>query len=158
MNYAKHPSWLDVKLFFRRSFYCSIASVNSQNLPHLTPIGSVILTSEAQGFFLIRFTQRLPENLKHSPYFSIMAVDTGIWFWLKSLFRGHFSYSPAIRLDCESIGLPRRATEDEQAKFLKKVRYLKFLKGYQILWTELNHLQEFKVLKIETVSAGKMTS
>jgi len=85
----------------------------------------------------------------------IMAVHPGLGFWIKSLWKGRFGGHPALRLVCEA-GERRRATQEELDGWLAKVRPFRFFKGHDLLWKDMSHLREFKVLRVEPVELGRM--
>ena len=39
----------------KNSFYCSISSLDSSGAPHTSPIGSVYLSNDADGYFIEMF-------------------------------------------------------------------------------------------------------
>ena len=49
---------------FRSNFHVSIASVDDQNLPTVTPIGSLFLNRGQNGFYFEKFPKHLRQNVK----------------------------------------------------------------------------------------------
>ncbi len=139
------------------SFHCSIATVNADGTPHVTPIGSLVLDPiEPKGFFVEEYPRQMTANLTRSNRVSILAVNSSKWFWLKSLFKGEFPLPPAVRIN-GTAGLRREATADEIALWQKKIRPLRRLKGYSLLWKDLKHIRELQFDTIEPVNAGIMS-
>lgn len=154
--------WPDVRRLFSRtsatSLHFAIASIDRTGAPHVTPIGSVLLTEPGRGFFFELYTRRLPANLSRDPRVSILAVDSGKLFWLRSLFKGRFERPPALRLVGRVVGPPRPSTAEEQARFARRVRRLSWLKGHALMWRDPGPVREFEVERIEPVHLGPMTA
>ena len=94
--------WSQIRQIFRDTFascsHYAIASVDKDGTPHVTPIGSLMLTEPGKGIYFEKFTSQLPKNYRHNPNITVLAVNSGRWFWLKSLLSGKFKQTPAIRL------------------------------------------------------------
>ncbi|KZN33803.1 pyridoxamine 5'-phosphate oxidase family protein [Pseudoalteromonas luteoviolacea] len=144
------------KQAFRSSFHYSIASISEQGEPHLTPIGSVILGNVGQGYYFEKFTQQLPRNLKEHERICVLAVNSSPWYWIKSLCRGEFGTYPAIRL-YGTAGVLRKATETEKARWHKRVRRLRFTRGYKLLWQNMEMIRELHFDRVEPIRVGRMT-
>lgn len=152
--------WLMIKKIFKQSFlssfHYSIATVDENGKPHVTPIGSLILGKSGQGIYFEKFPCKLPNNLKENPAISVLAVNSGRGFWLKSLVRGRFSQPPAIRLQGEA-GKLRAATNKEIELWHKRIKLMKFTAGYRIMWQDMKMVREIEFTKVETVKIGSMT-
>jgi len=153
--------WLAIRKVFRNSFSSSfhfaIASVNSDGSPHVTPIGSLLLDKATQtGVYFEIFTTQLRRNIETNPNICVLAVNSGIRFWLKSLLFGRFSKAPATRL-YGVAGKRREARPTEVQRWKKQTGYLKRFKGYKLLWGNLTHVREVKFHRVESVKMGKMT-
>ncbi|MFW5759556.1 MAG: pyridoxamine 5'-phosphate oxidase family protein [Cyclobacteriaceae bacterium] len=72
---------------FRSNFYVSLASVDSENVPTVTPIGSLFLNADGTGIYFEKFPTKLPEHAKSNHQVCLLAVNSGRWFWITSLFR-----------------------------------------------------------------------
>lgn len=100
----------------RAAMYCSIATVNPQGFPSITPIGTVFLDQQSNtGFFFDTYSTTFSENLQHQPLACIQAVNSSKLFWLSSMFKGKFKHYPGVRLYAE-IGYLRSATAEEIEK------------------------------------------
>ena len=59
-------NWQEIKKIFndsfRSSFHFSIATINKDGSPHITPIGSLILGKAGSAFYFEKFTQKIPIN------------------------------------------------------------------------------------------------
>ena len=106
-------NWKEIKIHFNKSFstnfHASIASVNENCIPTVTPIGSLFLNNNQTGFYFEKYPTTLPSNIKSNPNVCILAVNGGIWFWLKSLFNGDLKNYHAIKL-YGKLGEKRKAT------------------------------------------------
>ncbi len=145
-----------IKSLVKNSFYCSIATIQNDT-PHCSPVGSVYLENEHQGYYLEMFTTAVRKANEPNPKGSILVVNTSMLFWLKSLFRGSFATPPAVRMLVE-FGERRAATEAEQNRFRKRVNLFKRLKGHKIMWSKPSHVRVFSVQAVIPVSLGKMTN
>ena len=142
---------------FAKSKHCSIATVNTDGFAHVTPIGSVILHSKSKGVFFEKFTKNIPLNIEQNKLATIMCVDSGRWFWLKSLVSGKFKKPPAMRLVIK-FGNLRKESNGEGDIFKRKVNIFKRTKGYKLLWSEMSEIREFEIIDYKPVYIGKMTS
>ncbi len=145
-----------IKPLIAQSTYCSIATVSKEGIPHVTPIGSVIIKTKDKGIFFEKFTKNIPENSKQNQLATIMFVNDGNWFWLKSLFKGQFKTPPAIRMVIK-FGKLRQEKDEEGGVFKRKVKMFSFTKGHQILWSDMSHVREFEIIDFKPVFIGKMT-
>ncbi len=145
-----------VKPLFSGAVFCSVATVNEAGVPHVSPIGSVVLNDENHGWFFQKFTKNIPQNTNSCEYATIMAVNDGKWFWLKSVLKGQFKKPPAMRL-LVKLGKLRPATEAEGEKFKRRVGFFKRTKGYAMMWQEMAEVREFEILEYKPVFIGQMT-
>lgn len=143
---------------FASSFHFAIATTGDDGRPHVTPIGSVVLTEPGRGFYFEEYPTRLPRNLRHDPRVSILAVNSSRWFWLRALLRGRFSAPPAIRLRGRVVGEPRPATARELALWQRRIRLLRPLRGYDLLWGRLRRVRDLELDGAEPVLLGRMTA
>jgi predicted pyridoxine 5'-phosphate oxidase superfamily flavin-nucleotide-binding protein len=146
-----------VKPLFSQAVFCSVATVDDAGQPHVSPIGSVVLKDKASGWFFQKFTKSIPKNAQNCEYATIMAVNDGKWFWLKSLLKGGFKQPPAMRIKVK-LGALRDATEAESAKFQRRVKPFKWTRGYAQMWQHMAQVREFEILEYKPVFIGKMTA
>lgn len=154
--------WQAIRSVFRKSFASSfhfaVASVNADGIPHISPIGSLLLDlKEPRGFFFEIFTTQLRTNIEANRNVCVLAVNSGMRFWLRSLFAGRFSEPPAIRL-YGLAGARRLASADEIRAWQRRTGILRRLKGYALLWGNLKYVREIQFTGVEEVKMGKMTS
>ncbi|MEA3411629.1 MAG: pyridoxamine 5'-phosphate oxidase family protein [Pseudomonadota bacterium] len=153
-------NWKEVKDLFKRSFMSSfhfaVATVTESGEPHVTPIGSLILGKAGHGFYFEEFTRHLPKNYRANMNICVLAVNSSRWFWLKSLFGGHFSRPPAVRLH-GMVGKLREASEKEIEVWRKRVRPVSFSKGHELMWANMKMVREIEFSRIEPVHLGEMT-
>ena len=159
LNVLEH--WREIrKVFaavFASSFHFAIATVGADGEPHVTPIGSVVLTEPGRGFYFEEFPTRLPRNLRRDPRVSILAVNSSRLFWLRALLVGRFPAPPAIRLCGRVVGEPREATAGELALWRRRVRHLRRLRGYALLWGRLRWVRDLEIDCAEPVQLDPMT-
>jgi hypothetical protein len=142
---------------FATSFHFAIATVGADGQPHVTPIGSVLLTDPGRGFYFEEFPTTLPRNLRRDPRVSILAVNSGRGLWLRALVMGRFAAPPAIRLHGRVVGGPREATAQELARWQRRVRLLRRLRGHALLWGRLRRVRDLEIDAAEPVRLGSMT-
>lgn len=139
------------------SFHVSIASVDAENNPTVTPIGSFILNNNQTGFYFEAYARKLPLHAAHNRNVCVLGVNSSSWFWLKSLYSGKFKRYPAVKL-YGILGERRKATEIESHRFAKRVSLLSRLKGYDYLWGDkMEYVREITFVKGEQINLGRMT-
>jgi hypothetical protein len=141
---------------FRSSFHVSIASVDSENNPTVTPIGSLFLNNNQTGFYFEKYPSKLPLHAKTNKNVCQLAVNSSMWFWLKSLFTGKFKNYPALKLYGE-LREKREATQPEIDRLKRRMRKSKNLKGHKYLWGEMNYVRDIQFTKVEKINLAKMT-
>ena len=158
MNLQK--DWIQIRKHFNRSFrtnfHVSIASVDKEGNPTVTPIGSLFLNSNQTGFYFEKFPSNLPENIKYQKNICILGVNSSTFFWLISLFKGKFNSHPAIKLYGQ-LGDKRKATDIEIKRLNTRMRATKWLKGNHYLWAKMDYVREVTFTKVEKINLGKMT-
>jgi uncharacterized pyridoxamine 5'-phosphate oxidase family protein len=140
----------------KSSHHLSFATVTEDGSPHVTPIGSLILRDDCTGYYFEEYTKQMPINLKYNQQISILAVNSGVWFWIKSIYSGKFSSHPGIRLH-GIVGERRPATKGEIAAWQNRVKSVKKTKGYKLIWENLKHVRDIKFDSFEPITAGEMT-
>lgn len=152
--------WNRIRDHFRKcikdNMHIVISSVDADNIPTATPIGSLFLNEDGTGFYFEKFATKLNKSSKHNKNVCLLAVNNSKWFWLKSLFKGEFSKYPGIKLYGE-LGEKRTATPKEFRAFQRRVRHTKRLKGYRYLWKEMSMVREIRFTRAEKINLGKMT-
>ena len=152
--------WKEIKEHFNKSFYSSfhvaIASVDKDNKPTVTPIGSLFLNNNQTGFYFEKFPTTLRENSKANRNICVLAVNSNTWFWLISLFRGRFNSYPAIKMYGQ-LGVRRKATDKEIQRLNARMKTTKWLKGNDYLWGKMDFIREIAFTSAEKINLGKMT-
>ena len=152
--------WNSIRKHFNKSFgqnlFISIASVDADNNPTATPIGSLFLNDNQTGFYFEKYPTKLPENAKTNPNICALAVNNSKWFWLKSLFKGKFTTNPGIKLYGQ-LGKRRKATDQEISRLNRRMKATNRLKGNTYLWKKMEHVRDITFTKAETINLGKMT-
>ena len=140
------------------SFHCSMATTTTEGTPHISPIGSLLLTGYKTGFYFEHFPVILAGNISHAnDRVCVMAVNSNKIFWLKTLISGQFHSLPGIRL-YGTASRKRRGSETEKAMWENRVRSVKYLKGHQGLWGNLTHGRDILFDAFEPVLCGAMTA
>jgi hypothetical protein len=139
----------------RSSKHCSIASVDKHGRPHVTPIGFVFLREDKTAFYFEQYTKTLPENYAHSKNICIMVINSGFYFWFRSLFRGKFRNYPGLRFYGE-VGDLRQASSVELAQLEKRIGGAKNLKGAQLIWANLRTVRDIKITAVSPVRYPRM--
>jgi len=145
-----------IQVAMKSSRHLSFATVTEEGRPHVTPIGSLILRDNCTGYYFEEYTKQMPDNFKNNQRISILAVNSGFLFWLKSIYSGSFTTHPGIRLHGK-VGVRRPATEDEIAAWQDRVKGARKTKGYQLIWKNLKHVRDIEFDSFEPITAGKMT-
>ena len=160
MKINLEENWQKIRKHFRKSFaanmHISIASVDENHQPTITPIGSLFLNNNQTGFYFEKFATKLNISSKTNKSICVLAVNSNKWFWLKSLFKMSFSEYPAIKLYGE-LGIKREATDKENRAFQKRIRKTKRLKGSNYLWKDMSMVREITFTKGEKINLGIMT-
>ncbi len=158
MDIQKH--WPEIRNHFNKSFrtnfHVSIGSVDKDDNPTVTPIGSLFLNRNQTGIYFEKFPSKLPGNSKDNKNICVLAVNSGIFFWLTALFKGQFTSYPAIKLYGQ-LGEKRKATDIEIKKLNSRMRFTKWLKGNDYLWGKMEFVRELTFTKGEKINLGKMT-
>jgi len=137
------------------SKHCAIASVDEQDRPHVTPIGFVFLRDDATAFYFEQYSKALPANFKHNRHVCLMAVNSSLAFWLRSLLRGKFLSHPGIRLHGEA-GELRAATPSELAQLRERIGAARWLRGSALIWAGLATVRDIKIIGAEAVRYPQM--
>lgn len=154
-------NWEKIRVHFGKSFrsslHVSIASMNEEHLPTVTPIGSLFLNKDQSGFYFEKFPTKLPKLSPANRNVCVLGVNSSRWLWLKALFKGYFPYYPAIKLYGE-LGEKRKATEAELRALKRRMRNTKRFKGHKYLWNQMEVVREISFTEGEKINLGKMTA
>ncbi|NND79830.1 MAG: pyridoxamine 5'-phosphate oxidase family protein [Arenibacter sp.] len=153
-------NWTAIRKHFSHSFgsslHVSIASVDANNAPTVTPVGTVFLNKDQTGFYFEKFVSTLPKHVAHNNQICILAVNSGKFFWLKSLFKARFDAYPAYRL-YGTLGQRREATQAEIRALERRMKLTRSLKGHKYLWNDMTKVREIRFNRGEQINIGKMT-
>lgn len=141
---------------FRSNFHVSVASVDAENNPTVTPIGSMFLNDNQTGFYFEKFPSKLPEHANQNPNVCLLGVNSSKLFWIKSLFKGNFSDYPAVKL-YGKLGEKRKATDKEIDRLNRRMKTTRALKGNVYLWKKMEYVREIHFTKAEKINLGEMT-
>lgn len=153
--------WQKIRKHFNKSFssnfYISIASVDIDHNPTVTPIGSLFLNDNQTGFYFEKFPSKLPEHAQNNPNVCLLGVNSNSFFWIKSLFKNSFSDYPALKL-YGTLGERRKATDREIKRLNRRMRITNGLKGNTYLWKKMEYVRDIQFTKAESINLGKMTA
>lgn len=137
------------------SKHCSIASVDADGNPHITPIGFVFLRDDQSGYYFEQYSKRLPKNYESNRNVCVMAVNSALSFWFKSLLKGRFESFPGVRL-YGKVGDVRKASSMEIAALKNRIGPAKYLNGAQQIWSGLETVRNISFHAVEPVKYPKM--
>jgi len=153
--------WATARSVFTRavqtSLHCSIATVNPDGTPHVTPIGSVLLGDRGTAMYFDVFNRRLARNIAHDPRVTVLAVDSGRLMWARSLLRGSFVSPPGMRLTGVA-GPPRDSTPAEVHRLHRRIGPALRTAGGRLMWRSLPRVREITVERVEMLRIGPMTA
>lgn len=135
---------------FASGFHFAVASLGEDGAPHVTPIGSLMLTEPGRGFWFEEYASGLARRLARDQRVCVMALNTSRWELLRALWRGEARRPYGVRLH-GVVGERRRATPDELARFLRRVRLLRPLRGHRLLWSRMRTVREVRFHALEPV-------
>lgn len=133
------------------TIYCSIATINPDGTPHITPVGTVLLRDDQTGYFFDHYAKSLGSNIDQNPNICVMAVNAGRIYWLRSLIKGRFISSPGVRLYGKA-GPVRPATPEEIARIERRVKSTRWLKGSRKLWSDFTHVRDIEFSSYKPVA------
>ena len=143
-------------LSFRSNYHVSIASVDKDNSPTVTPVGSLFLNDNQTGFYFEKYPEKLPKHAELNPNICVLGVNSSTLFWLKSLFMNKFTKYPGIKLYGQ-LGTKRIATDREIKRLQRRMKATKYLKGNSYLWGNMQYIRNIFFTKAEKVNLGEMT-
>jgi hypothetical protein len=150
--------WNDIREHFNRSFrsnfHVSVGSVDDKGTPDVTPIGSLFLNSDFSGFYFEKFPSTITKA--EGKKVCILAVNSGIWFWIKSLFTKKFKTYPGLKL-YGILGKRREATSKEISRLDRRMKTTKGLKGNIYLWGDMPYVRDISFNRFSTINLGEMT-
>lgn len=163
MDTITAATWPEVRDLWNRalstSIAVSVATVGGDGAPHVSPIGSLILGREpGTGTMLEIFTRQTASNLDRDPRVTVLAVDSSALRFVTALARGRFPHAVATRLS-GTAGPRRWATDEEVARFRRRVRAVRRLKGHDLLWgADRMHARDLAFDLEHPVHLGTMTA
>lgn len=161
-NKKLKENWPRIRKHFVRclksSHHFAISSITKDGYPTVTPIGSLFLNKDQTGYYFEKYTSQLPIAARTNPDVCVMAVNTSVSLWLRSLWKGQFTNYPMIKL-YGTLGERRKASQEEYARFERLIKPLKWLKGYDLLWGRgsFDHVREIQFHDYRLANLGKMT-
>ena len=160
MNGHLQDHWRQIRSLFAEtlatSFHFSLASVDADGNPHVTPIGSLFLNREPSGYFFEIFTRKMPSNFENNARVCVLAVPSRFRTWLSAMVRGRFPKPPGIRL-YGKVGPLRPAKPEEIKRWRKQVRPVRFFKGHDLLWSKLDQVRDVVFDDWKPINLGETT-
>ncbi len=145
---------------YRSSLHFSIATVNTDGTPHVSPIGSLRLLKDCRATYFEIFTQQMPANLAAGSRVCVQAVNSSKLLWLGALWNGRFASPPGVRL-LGTAGALRTATEEERAWWRRRVKPFRRMKGFEGMWGDRQlaqvrelHFDAFRPINLGEIVAG----
>jgi len=123
----------------------------------LQKIGSLFLNNTQSGFYFEKFPNKLPNSTKYNRKICILAVNSGKWFWIKSLFLGKFATFPGLKL-YGKLGEKREANKVDLRRLKNRMKLTKGLKGHTYLWTDMQFVRDITFSRCEKIQLGEMTN
>ncbi len=155
--------WTELTELVERSLltarYCALATVGPDGWPRIAPIGSLFFLEPCKAYYLEKFPKTTRANLEQDQRLCILAAPRSFRTFLKALFSGRFDTSPAVRLFGRA-GVRRPATAEELRLWEERIRGFRFfrgLRGYKLLWENMEHVRELTIDTFEPVHIGAMT-
>ena len=97
-------------------------------------------------------------DAKHNKNICVLAVNSNLWFWIRSLLKSKFKKDPAVKL-YGVLGERRKASEIELSRLKKRTKLFKISKqGYNELWGDMKYVREITFTRVEKMKLGNMTS
>lgn len=112
--------------------------------------------NRGHAIYFEEFTRQMVRNFETNQSVCVLAVRSGLLFWLLSLFRGQFKTPPAIRLH-GVVGLSRAATDDEIALWRRRVHRLRLTRGHEIVWANMRTVRDVTFTRADAIHIGEMT-
>lgn len=137
-------------------FY-TFASTNPDGTAHMTPIASLVLNDDCSGFYSEVFPGCMVANFKTDQRVCVMAVCMGFGYWFKGLRTGRFDQWPGLRLYGTVARQTRKAAPGEVERWLRRVKRYRWLKGYNLLWKDVQSVRDIVFDRYEPVRLGPMT-
>ena len=149
--------WPAVRALWKSAVSGAFASVGADGSPHVAPIGSVYLhPTEPRGYYHPILTARLRKDLTERAQFELLFVQPRALPWLVGLLRGRFEQPIAVRLRGRALGPRRPTTEAERAHFQRRVRWVRWTRGYELLWKDIRFVQELAFEDVVPIRLGAM--
>ena len=127
---------------FATNLHVSIATVDADGQPQVTPIGSFFLNRDGfSGFYFEIFTKNILKNATTNPKVCVMAVNSGRWYWLKSMVLGKFKTPPMTKI-YGTLGERRPATPAEIERGNRRLGRMKILPGGKKLFGNMGLVRE----------------
>ena len=110
---------------------------------------------QTSGVYFEKYPKKLRKQASKTKEVCVLCVNSGIWFWLNSLFRNRFQKHPAIKL-YGILGSGRKASAIEIKKLQKRMKITNWTKGNKHLWGDMETVREINFYKAEKMKLGKM--
>lgn len=150
--------WPQIRAVWRSAPFGAFASLAADGSPQVTPIGSVYLhPTEPRGYYHPVLSQRLRKNLADQSRFELLFVDGRIWNWGLSIVRGRMDQPLAVRVAGHALGERRALTAQEAERWERRMRFVRWTRGYELLWKDVRFVQELAFDRLVAVRFGAMS-
>ena len=153
--------WSEVRAVVNRAFgshfHSVLGSVDEKGVPHLTPVGSLMLGAPGEALFFPIFTSGLRRRLAADPKVGILSVDGRASTWISALASGRFRQPIGVRMHAVAKGAPRPVTKEELLRWHRRVGWLRWFPAYPKLWGKIEEVQELKIYRVEPIRLGALT-
>lgn len=140
------------------SLHVALSTVGDDGAPAVTAIGTLFLGAPGEAYYLDYRAAGLGHRLDADPRVSILAVDAGRLRWLRALLTGRFARPAAVRLVGRAVGASRPATDEERARFARRVGLAWRLPAARKLWGRTVRVRELRIERIEEVRLGALSA
>ncbi len=152
--------WTMIRKVFQESLSSSLhyalASVNEDGSPHLTPIGALFLRKDKTGFYFDVFSVRMSKNFDNNQRVCVLAVNSHRSYWRDAFVNGKCEVPPSVRLS-GFVGERRKATVEEVTMWENHVEFARGMKGYELLWGNMQFVRDIYFDSFEPVIMGELT-
>ena len=139
------------------SLHFAISTINPDGTPHVTPIGSLILTDPGKAYFFRGIHTKVTEEPGQRQSGCCSGRD--IEFSPMAAIPHNGSFQVSTRVSAAWQG--RRASRIDagrKSRWRRRVRLLKWTRGNDVLWGNLETVRELHFHSVAAVEMGRMTA
>lgn len=125
--------WRIIRRLVGGAPYCALATLDPDGAPDVTPIGSLRLGEMGRGYYFEEYAATLAGRFRRDARVCVLVLNGDWWSLLWAMLRGRSRQPLGVRLHGR-VGERREATPEERDGFLRRVRALRFTRGYRLVW------------------------